>query len=208
MAQQQQSPRSAPRNTWRGLPDEEVRHYLHQYRQDLATIDDDFRLDEETRISTRAYLAMLVADGEREWARRERAAQLGVPLDEERFTPAFLDDLKARIKLDELCAYELGARLGPVNAAGWRHGPCPICPSQRRDCFGVFVGDETRQRYKCFSCGAGGDAINAIRQAYGESFVQAVERLARTGGIALPEVPRPTPPRRLLDLAKDGAADA
>lgn len=188
-----------PRNTWRDLADEELRHYLRQYRRDLTTIDRDHRLDAETRAGTRDYLAMLVADGEREWARRERAAQLGVPLDAERFTPAFLDDLKARVRLDDLFAHEFGARLGAANAAGWRHGPCPICDSTRRDCFGVFVADEARQRYKCFVCGAGGDAINAIRQAYGGSFVGAVERLARHGGIPLPPPPTrpaPSPPTR------------
>jgi hypothetical protein len=184
-----------PRNIWRDLADEELRHYLRQYRRDLTTIDRDDRLDAETRAETGDYLAMLVADGEREWARRERAARLGVPLDAERFTPAFLDDLKAGVRLDDLFAHEFGAQLRAANAQGWRRGPCPICHSHSDNPFGVFIADERRQCYTCFVCHACGDAINAIRQAYGDSFVGAVERLARHGGIALPPPPQAAPTR-------------
>lgn len=163
--------------SWRCLADDELQHYLRQYKRDLALTESD---------DDRAYLAMLVGDAEHEWSRRLRAADLGVPLDANRFTEQFIDDLKSRIMLDTLFEHEYGAQLGKANAAGWRHGPCPICDSARRDCFGVFVKEAAEQRYKCFACGAGGDAINAIRQMYGDGFQQAIERLAQRGGIPLP----------------------
>jgi len=177
-------------HSWRGLSDEELRHYRREYQRQLATIETEYA-DAEVRESSRAYLAMLVAGAEAEVRHRKLAAKLGVPIDASRFPDAFVDDLKRRIRLDELCEYELGARLGKVNGAGWRHGDCPLC--QHKDCFGVFVGDEAHQRYLCFSCGAGGDAIAAIMQAYGETFRVAIERLCKDARIPLPSKPSTDP---------------
>lgn len=183
------SPRTAHTidRSWRSLADDELQHYLRQYKRELALTESD---------DDRAYLAMLVSDAEHEWSRRLRAAELGVPLDANRFPEAFIDDLKSRIMLDTLFEHEYGAQLGKANPAGWRHGPCPICDSARRDCFGVYVKDAAEQRYKCFACGSGGDAINAIRQLYGDGFQQAIERLAKNGGIPLPPPPVPPPTRQ------------
>lgn len=163
-------------NSWRDLGDEELRHYLRQYRRDLAGERDP---------GTRDYLIMLVNDAQAEHDRRVRAVALGVPLETQRFSPEFIDDLKSRIMLDELLIHELGAAFGKVNGAGWRHGHCPLC--KHKDCFGVYVADKRAQRYLCFSCRAGGDAIAAIQQAYGDSFHQAIERLCRHGNVPLPD---------------------
>ncbi len=166
--------------SWRCLADDELQHYLRQYKRDLALTES---------ADDRDYLAMLVSDAEQEWSRRLRAAEMGVPLDANRFTEQFIDDLKSRSMLDVLFEHEYGVKFGKVNASGWRHGDCPIC--LHKDCFGVSVGDEHNQRYMCFSCPAKGDAINAIRQLYGDTFHRAIERLAKNGGIPLP----PSPPR-------------
>lgn len=174
--------------SWRFLADDELQHYLRQYKRDAALAES---------AEDRAYLAMLISDAEQEWSRRLRAAELGVPIDAGRFSETFIADLKSRIMLDDLFEYECGTQFGRENAAGWRHGPCPICDSARRDCFGVYVKDASEQRYKCFACGAGGDAINAARQIYGDNFQQAIERLCKGGNVPLPAPPASTQPRHV-----------
>lgn len=196
--------------SWRALTDEEVRHWLAMYRRRLATLDDD-EPDPEVRESTRDYLAMLTEDGEAEAARRAVPGR-GQALD--RFTPAFLADLKARVMLDALCEHELGATLGKPTLGGVRRGPCPICgTSAHSDSFGVHTADPANQWYYCHRCGATGDAISAIMQAYGDPFPRAVERLARYGGVPVPPAPTPRAvklggapkPAGLLVLRKRGA---
>lgn len=196
-------------NTWRDLTDEEVRHYRRQHRRTLALIDEE-HADPATLETTRAFLTQLVTDGRAEALRRQRAGQLGVESEPSRFSEAFLADLKARIRLDDLVEYELGAALGRPSTKGTRRGPCPICqPSGHSDCFIVATGDEARQFYYCFRCLASGDAINAIMQAYGDTFPRAVERLCVLGGIPVPGGP-PVPPGqdRYLDLSRRAVANA
>lgn len=181
---------STPDYSWRFIPDEELRHYLREYQRQHANLEHEYA-DTEIRESSRVYLVMLIGNAEAEVRRRKRAAKAGIQIDASRFAEEFVDDLKSRINLDDLCEYELGAKLGKVNGAGWRHGDCPLCT--HKDCFGVYVADEAHQRYLCFSCGAGGDAINAIMQAYSLSFRDAIERLCRDARIPLPSKPTKDP---------------
>ncbi|MFC1765672.1 DNA primase [Planctomycetota bacterium] len=60
-----------------------------------------------------------------------------------------------------------------------------LCPfhEDRRPSMNV---SETKQIFKCFSCGAGGDVIKFIQMQENISFVQAVQRLADRGGIQIP----------------------
>jgi DNA primase len=50
-----------------------------------------------------------------------------------------------------------------------------------------FTCSDPRATFKCFGCDAGGDAVEFMRLAYGLSFVEAVETLARQAGIDLPK---------------------
>jgi DNA primase len=52
----------------------------------------------------------------------------------------------------------------------------------------------TKQIFKCFACGAGGDVIKFIQMREGLTFSQALERLAERAGIQLPQVRRFVPP--------------
>lgn len=175
-------------HSWRDLADDELRHYLRIYQRDITSATEGSE--------HRAFVAMLVAGAEQELARRTRAAALGVPFDADRFPESWIADLKARTMLDRLFEYEFGAKFGRVNAAGWRGGDCPICG--HHGCFRVYVADEREQRYLCYSCKAGGDAINAIRQAWDYTFHQAIEKLATDAGMPLPK--RPSSDPRLADL--------
>jgi hypothetical protein len=169
--------------SWRGMPDEELRHYLTTYRRRLALLDQDVP-DEETRESTREFLAMLIADAVREDGYRQRAELAGVPRDHPRFDPGWIVDLKARLPLDDFFTYAFGAELGR-SVSGQRRGPCPLC-GRGTDCFVVYTLDPDDQHYKCFRCQSGGDAINAVRQKLGLGFVEALAFLAQHAGVPLP----------------------
>ncbi len=63
-----------------------------------------------------------------------------------------------------------------------------LCPfhSEKTPSFTVFPADNS---FYCFGCGAGGDAISFIRRAENLDYVGAVERLAQSVGITIPEQP-------------------
>lgn len=187
------------RNSWRDLSDADLARYLTNHRRALILLDGEVA-DPDVRESTRAWLRTLIADAGAEDERRERAAELGVPRDARAFPVEFLAHLKASIRLDEMVAHELGALLGRQSKAGVRRGPCPLCKSSPdSDCFIVHLADPAEQWWYCFRCLAGGDAIDLIVQAYGDSFPDAVRRLAAHGHIPLPAPPTQTaqPAKRL-----------
>ena len=61
-----------------------------------------------------------------------------------------------------------------------------LCPfhSEKTGSFSVSPG---KQMYYCFGCGAGGNVISFIMQYENLSFPEAVQMLAKRGGISLPE---------------------
>ncbi len=63
-----------------------------------------------------------------------------------------------------------------------------LCPfhSEKTPSFTVFPADNS---FYCFGCGAGGDAISFVRRAENLDYVGAVERLAKSAGITIPEQP-------------------
>jgi DNA primase len=81
---------------------------------------------------------------------------------------------------------------------GKRQGPCPIC-KRGSTCFTVYVKDEADQHYWCFRCGARGDCFNAMMQAWGYSFPEAVKHLADEYHIPLPD-PKAAEKARLASL--------
>ena len=64
-----------------------------------------------------------------------------------------------------------------------------------------FHVDSTRQTYKCFGCGKGGDAFNFLMEMKGLSFVEALHELARQAGVSLekPDRARSSEKRRLYE---------
>ncbi len=76
-----------------------------------------------------------------------------------------------------------------------------------------FYVTPSMQRYHCFGCGAGGDAISFVREYENLPFADAVRKLATRSGIAIieevetPEQRRASRSRgRLLDLHREAAA--
>jgi DNA primase len=99
--------------------------------------------------------------------------------------------VKARLDLRQL-APELGVR---GKGAGW------LCPfhEDREPSLGI-----TARGFKCFACGATGDAFTLTQRLRGQSFREALEWLAQRAGVLLParhqrpqafRPPSPEPPR-------------
>ena len=102
------------------------------------------------------------------------------------FDSSFLDELRARIGLAEL----IGRRV-PLKRRGqeWT-GLCPFHKEKTPS----FTVNEAKGFYHCFGCGAHGSALDFVIAVEGLSFPEAVERLAREAGMA---VPAPTPAARV-----------
>lgn len=172
--------------SWRLLTDVDLARALAMHRRALALVDAE-NPDPIVRESTREYLAMLVEDGEAEEARRRRCVALGIPRDPERFPPDFLAAVRSAVRLDDLLAYEAGAKLGRANGRGIRRGPCPFCKtSDESTSLVVSVAEPENQWWYCFACCTGGDCFTAIMAAWGLEFPQAVEKLAKGAGLAPP----------------------
>ena len=99
-----------------------------------------------------------------------------------RFTPQFLDELRARLPVSEV----VGRRV-KLKKAGreWRG----LSPFQQEKTPSFFVNDQ-KGFYHDFSSGKHGDIITFVMEADGVPFAEAVERLAAMAGVPLPA---PTP---------------
>lgn len=75
-----------------------------------------------------------------------------------------------------------------------------LCPFHEDHKPSMYVSP-TKQIFKCFACGAGGDVLKFVQMRENLSFPQAVERLAERAGIQL------EPVRRLQTKASKEAAD-
>lgn len=95
-----------------------------------------------------------------------------------RFTPVFLDELRARITLSAV----IGRGVTLVRA-GREHKAC--CPFHGEKTPSFTVSDEKGFGH-CFGCGWHGDAIRFLMDTRGLGFVEAVEELAGEAGLDLP----------------------
>lgn len=93
-----------------------------------------------------------------------------------RYSDAFLAELKDRVNLGELVArYVVGLK----GRGRERLGLCPF-HTERTPSFTVR---EDKGLYKCFGCGASGDAISFLRDLHGLEFDAAVAQLAGEVGM-------------------------
>ncbi|MBD3220564.1 DNA primase [bacterium] len=90
-------------------------------------------------------------------------------------------EIIARVK-DETDIVELVGRYVRLQAAGASYkGLCPFHQEKTPS----FHVNPTRQSYKCFGCGAGGDAISFLMELESLTFPEAMETLARALDIDL-----------------------
>lgn len=94
------------------------------------------------------------------------------------FSPAFLDEVRARIALHEV----VGRKVRLMRAGREWKG---LCPFHNEKSPSFYVNDE-KGFYHCFGCGAHGDAVRFLCEAEGRGFREAVEELATSVGLELP----------------------
>jgi len=108
------------------------------------------------------------------------------------FPPSFLDDIRARVSLEET----VGRKVKLIRKGREMWGLCPF-HNEKTPSFSV---SDAKGFYHCFGCGAHGDLFAFEMQTAGASFPEAVEHFAGLAGLPMPEV---TPEdRRRADRAK------
>jgi DNA primase len=93
----------------------------------------------------------------------------------------FVEQLKSSIDIVKVVGEYV--RLRRVGATGRYLGLCPF-HQEKTPSFNVNQG---RQFYKCFGCGAGGDALKFVMEVDGLTFPEALKLLAERNGIPMPK---------------------
>jgi DNA primase len=96
-----------------------------------------------------------------------------------RYSPSVLDEILRRVDLVQLVGRKV--KLTRRGQAFW--GCCPFHKEKSPS----FKVENARRSYKCFGCGAGGDAFKWLEQTEGLTFPEAVEKLAAEAGVDLPK---------------------
>lgn len=95
-----------------------------------------------------------------------------------RFGPQLLDEILRRVDLVQL----VGRKVKLTRRGGAFWGCCPF----HKEKSASFKVENARRTYKCFGCGAGGDAFKWLEETEGLTFPEAVEKLAGEVGVELP----------------------
>src|SRR3954452_24677740 len=99
-----------------------------------------------------------------------------------RFTPQFLDELKARLPVSEV----VGKRVKLMRSGREFTG---LSPFNKEKTPSFFVNDQ-KQAWFDFSSGKNGSIFDFVMESEGATFPEAVERLAQIAGMPLPKVSR------------------
>jgi len=96
-----------------------------------------------------------------------------------RFSQAYVEELRGRIILSDIVGRKVKLHRRGRQATG-------LCPFHNEKSPSFHVYDEDGH-YHCFGCNQHGDAIAFLMRMDGISFPDAVEKLAREAGMALPK---------------------
>ena len=96
-----------------------------------------------------------------------------------RFTPDFLDELRARLKPSDVIGRTV--RLQKRGNAYWGLSPF------KKEKTPSFTVDDNRRSYHCFATGQHGDIIKFLTETEGLTFPEAVEKLAGEAGLEIPK---------------------
>ena len=95
----------------------------------------------------------------------------------------FVEQLKSSIDIVKVAGEYV--RLRRIGATGRYLGLCPF-HQEKTPSFNV---NQTRQFYKCFGCGAGGDVLKFVMEVDGLTFPETLKLLAERNGIPMPQRP-------------------
>ena len=93
----------------------------------------------------------------------------------------FVEQLKSQVDIVKVIGEYV--RLKRAGAAGRYVGLCPF-HQEKTPSFSVH---QSRQFYKCFGCGAGGDVLKFVMEIDGLTFPETLKLLADRNGIAMPK---------------------
>src|SRR5688572_6923554 len=96
-----------------------------------------------------------------------------------RFSPQFLDELRARLPVSEVVGRRVQLKKKGREWAG-------LSPFNKEKSPSFFVNDQ-KGFYHCFSSGKHGDIFRFLMETEGVSFPEAVERLAGQAGLDVPK---------------------
>lgn len=100
-----------------------------------------------------------------------------------RFSPHFLDDIRARIPISDVIGRRVTWDRRKTNASRGDYWAC--CPFHGEKS-PSFHCEDGKGRYHCFGCGVSGDHFRFLTELEGMSFPEAVERLAGEAGLQMP----------------------
>jgi len=95
----------------------------------------------------------------------------------------FVEQLKSSIDIVKVAGEYV--RLRRIGATGRYLGLCPF-HQEKTPSFNV---NQTRQFYKCFGCGAGGDVLKFVMEVDGLTFPETLKLLSERHGIPMPQRP-------------------
>ncbi|HTB11434.1 MAG TPA: DNA primase [Bryobacteraceae bacterium] len=93
----------------------------------------------------------------------------------------FVEQLKSSIDIVKVIGEYV--RLKRLGATGRYVGLCPF----HQEKTGSFSVNQSRQFYKCFGCGVGGDVLKFVMEIDGLTFPEALKMLAESHGIPMPK---------------------
>jgi len=96
-----------------------------------------------------------------------------------RFSPAFLDELKSRLRPSDVVGRHVALKKQGNEWAG-------LSPFTNEKTPSFFVNDQ-KAFWHCFSSGKSGDVITFLQETQNLSFLEAVEALAEQAGMELPK---------------------
>ena len=97
-----------------------------------------------------------------------------------RFSPQFLDELRARLPVSEVVGKRVRLRKAGREWKG-------LSPFNKERSPSFFVNDQ-KGFYHDFSSGKHGDIFTFVMETEGVAFPEAVERLAALAGVAVPKL--------------------
>lgn len=103
---------------------------------------------------------------------------------------SFVQELLARVDIVDIVGRYVQLRKGGANLLG-------LCPFHNEKS-PSFTVSPTKQFYHCFGCGAHGTAISFLIEHTGASFPEAVNTLAQSAGMTVPQATR-SPTQRAAD---------
>src|ERR1700722_1180784 len=93
----------------------------------------------------------------------------------------FVEQLKSSIDIVKVIGEYV--RLKRIGATGRYVGLCTF----HQEKTGSFNVNQSRQFYKCFRCGVGGDVLKFVMEIDGLTFPEALKMLAESHGIPMPK---------------------